>query len=255
MSTLSAVILTRDEEKHLPECLASVSWADEMLVLDSFSTDRTLAIARASGARVEQRRFEDFALQRNAALQLARGEWVLFVDADERVSDALRHEIESLLSAAPQARTCEGFWIPRQNYIFGAWIRHAGWYPDWQLRLLLRQAARYDVSRPVHELVLLDGQAGKLCSHLVHLNYENVAEFVRKQKYYAAYEAQKLLLAGERQRPHAYVLQPLREFRRRLLTLGGWRDGWRGWMLSALMAWHTFDVYRQLRRLAQTQNG
>ena len=255
MKALSAVILTRDEEKLLPGCLASVGWADEVLVLDSYSADRTLEIARASGARIERRRFEDFARQRNAALNLARSEWVLFVDADERVSDELRQEITRLLCAEPRGRACSGFWIPRHNYIFGAWIKHAGWYPDRQLRLLLRTAAHYDLSRPVHELVQLDGEAGLLCGHLIHENYESIAEFVRKQRTYAGYEAQQLMLAGVRPRVHNFVLQPLREFRRRLVNLQGWKDGWRGWLLSGLMAWHTFDVYRQLHSRSHRKNG
>ena len=244
---ISAVILTRDEEKHLPDCLASVRWADEVLVLDSFSTDRTAELARASGARVAQRAFDNYAAQRDAALQWARGEWVLFVDADERVSDELRAEIQALIASAQPP--CVGYWIPRRNIIFGAWIRHTGWYPDRQLRLMRRTYARYDPARPVHELVMLDGAAGNLQQHLVHLNYETVGEFVRKQKYYARYDAQRLQLAGIRARPHNFVLQPLREFRRRYVTLQGYRDGWRGLLLSGLMAWFTCEVYGALWHL------
>ncbi len=249
MPSLSAVILTHNEEKHLPDCLASVRWADEVLVLDSFSSDRTVAIAHAFGARVEQHAFVNYAAQRDVALALACGEWVLFVDADERVSDELRHEIEAGLALASRSPSIVGFWIPRQNVIFGAWIKHTGWYPDRQLRLMQRARAHYDATRPVHELVVLDGEAGTLRGHLVHLNYESVGEFVRKQKQYARYDAQKLFAEGARARPHNFMLQPLREFRRRLITLQGWRDGWRGWLLSLLMAWYTFEVYRELRHI------
>ncbi|MCA1554113.1 MAG: glycosyltransferase family 2 protein, partial [Chloroflexi bacterium] len=240
-STLSAVVLTLDEEEHLPACLQSIYWADEVLVLDSFSSDSTAHMAREAGVRVEQRVFVNYAAQRNAALALARGEWVLFVDADERVSDELRIEIQELI-ASHRPSSVVGFWIPRRNYIFGAWVQHSGWYPDRQLRLMQRARARYDATRPVHELVVLDGEAGVLQGHLVHLNYENVGEFVRKQRAYARYEAQQLFASGRRARARNFVLQPLREFNRRLIRYEGYRDGWRGWLLSALMAWHTLTV-------------
>ena len=252
--TLSAVVLTRNEERHLPDCLASIAWADERLVVDSFSTDRTLLLARAAGAVVEQRPFKDFAAQRDTALQLAHGEWVLFVDADERVTPDLRAEIQRFLAQPAAARSeFAGYWIPRRNYIFGAWVRHSGWYPDRQLRLMRRDKARYDAARPVHELVQLDGKAGELAGHLVHINYESIGEFVAKQKVYARFEAQQLWAQGVRARPHHFVVQPLREWKRRLIGLQGYRDGWRGWLLSSLMAWYTFEVYRNLA--AQTRKA
>jgi hypothetical protein len=245
--SLSVVILTLNEEKHLPDCLASVQWAAEVLVFDSFSADRTVELARAAGARIEQRAFDNYAAQRDAALQTARSDWVLFVDADERVSDELRDEIQSLIANNQLLRV--GYWIPRYNIIFGGVMRHTGWYPDRQLRLLQRARARYDPHRPVHELVLLDGEAGVLQGHLVHLNYETIGEFIRKQTYYAPYEARRLQRQGIHAQLRHFILQPLRELRRRYLSLQGYRDGWRGWVLSVLMAWYSFEVYRQLRRL------
>jgi hypothetical protein len=247
--SLSVAILTLNEEKHLPDCLASVQWADEVLVLDSFSADRTLELARAMGARVEQRAFDHYAAQRDAALQMARGEWVLFVDADERVTDELRDEIQSLMTNHSLLNA--GYWIPRHNLIFGGAVRHTGWYPDHQLRLVQRARARYDPQRPVHELVLLDGEAGILQGQLIHLNYETIDEFVRKQTDYAAYEAQRLQLQGLHAKPHNFILQPWREFRRRYISLEGYRDGWRGLVLSVLMAWYTLEVYRCLWRIGR----
>ena len=255
MSPLSAVILTRNEQQHLPACLASVRWADEVLVVDSFSTDRTSQIASEAHIRFVQHEFADYASQRNYALAEAKGDWVLFVDADERVSDELRAEILNLLAMPSERRSAAaGYWIPRQNYIFGAWVRHTGWYPDRQLRLMRRERAQYDLSRPVHELVQLDGATGILAGHLIHLNYETVGEFLRKQRQYAVLDAESLRLKGVRARPHGFVLQPLREFRRRYLSLEGYQDGWRGLLLSALMAWYNFEVYRRLAD-RQTEAG
>ncbi|MBI1800678.1 MAG: glycosyltransferase family 2 protein [Chloroflexi bacterium] len=241
MARLSVVILTLNEEKHLADCLASVGTNDEVLVVDSGSTDRTWVIAHDAGARVEVRPFENFADQRNAALGMARGDWVLFVDADERLTPELRMEISQLLAGDPVAA---GFRIPRQNYIFGAWVKHTGWYPDYQLRLMRRGAARYDPARPVHETVVLDGDADTLKGHLTHINYESLSEFVRKQKIYAQIEAEGLVGRSAHRRLRSVVFQPLREFYRRYVSLSGFRDGWRGLVLSVLMAWYTLEVHR-----------
>jgi (heptosyl)LPS beta-1,4-glucosyltransferase len=244
---LTALVLTHNEEQHLPDCLASLAWADQVLVFDSFSTDRTLEIAQAAGATVLQRTFDHYAGQRNAALAAAQTEWVLFVDADERVSPALASEIKQVLDQ-PQA----GWWIPRHNYLFGRLTLHAGWYPDYQLRLLRRAQARYE--RPVHEIVVLSGEAGHLQNPLQHLNYASVAEFVAKQRYYAAYEAERLAAAGVRVKPQNYFLQPLRQFGWRFITLRGWRDGLHGLRLSLLMAGFEFEKYRRLRKIQDSKS-
>ncbi|HRE29784.1 MAG TPA: glycosyltransferase family 2 protein [Anaerolineales bacterium] len=240
---LSAIVLTLNEERHLPECLASLSWADEVVVFDSGSTDATQQIATAAGARLVTRQFDHYAGQRDAALASVSSEWVLFVDADERIPVALRDEIRSVL-ARPEA----GWWIPRHNYLFGTLTRHTGWYPDYQLRLLRRMRAHYDPTRPVHELVLLDGPSGHLTQPMVHLNYETVGEFVRKQTYYAEYDADRLAMEGVRARPHHLLSQPLRHFWWRFVTLSGWRDGLHGLRLSLLMARFEFEKYRLLLR-------
>jgi hypothetical protein len=245
---LAAIVLTRNEEKHLPDCLASLAWADEIIVFDSFSADRTLEMAREAGARVVQRPFDNYAGQRNAALEAAPAEWALFVDADERVTPELRDEIQAVLDKSES-----GWWLPRHNYIFGRLTLHAGWYPDYQLRLLRRARARYDPARPVHELVVLDGAAGYLRAPLVHLNYETVAEFIAKQTYYADYDAQRLAQEGVRARPHHLLSQPVRHFWWRFITLHGWKDGRHGLRLSLLMARFEFEKYRRLRN-SQLQN-
>jgi glycosyltransferase involved in cell wall biosynthesis len=245
-ASLTAIVLTHNEEQHLPDCLASLAWATDVVVFDSFSTDRTVELARAAGARVEQRVFDNYAAQRDAALKTAHSEWVLFVDADERVTPALRDEIPGVLD-----RPEPGWWIPRDNYIFGRLTRHAGWYPDYQLRLLRPALARYDPARPVHELVLLDSPVppGHLKAPFIHLNYETVAEFVAKQREYAVYDAGQLLKSGVRARARSFVLQPLRQFYWRYVTLEGWRAGWHGLRLSLLMAYFELQKYRRLREL------
>jgi len=240
---LTPIVLAHNEEQHLPDCLKSLAWAEQVIVFDSFSTDRTAEIAQAAGAQVLQREFDHYAGQRNAALLAARTEWVLFVDADERATPELAQEIQGVLA---QDRPEAGWWIPRHNHIFGKLTLHAGWYPDYQLRLLRRERARYE--RPVHEVVVLDGEAGYLRAPLVHLNYATVPEFIAKQKYYAAYDASRLAAEGKRARPHNFILQPWRQFWWRFVELQGWRDGPHGLRLGLLMGWFEFEKYRLLRK-------
>lgn len=245
MAEISVVVLTKNEESNVRPCLETVQWADELLVLDSFSEDATVEIAQETGARVCQRRFVNYALQRNAGLELASGQWIFFVDADERATPELAQEIRRVVDE----EGCAGWWVPRRNYIFGKWIRHAGWYPDYQLRLLRPDRARYDERREVHEVAELDGEAGYLENHLIHYNYDTVQEFRARQDKYTDYEARMLFENGQRARIHNFVLQPLRQFRWRYLTLHGYKDGWLGFVLSVLMAYYELVRYRKLWRL------
>jgi glycosyltransferase involved in cell wall biosynthesis len=242
---LAAVVLTRNEERHIAACLDSLAWADQRVVFDDFSTDRTVEIAQAKGAQVTQHRLESFAAQRNAALDAVQAEWILFVDADERATPALAEEVRWVLADGEQA----GWWIPRHNYIIGHRMRGGGWSPDPQLRLLRREKARYDPSRPVHEIVILDGQAGTLENRLVHYNYDTLVQFLRKQNRYVDYEAQILYEQRVKVRPWTYVTMPLREFWRRFMTLEGYRDHVYGVLFCGLMAYYTFVAYWRLRKI------
>jgi glycosyltransferase involved in cell wall biosynthesis len=233
---LTAAVIARDEERNLPGCLASLTFADERLVLVAAQTaDRSREVARMCGARVEERLFDNFAAQRDAALRLARGDWVLFVDADERVPPPLCEEV---LRAIAEPGNARGFWIPRHNLLLGRVVRHAGWFPDHQLRLLERCAAHFDPERPVHELALVDGPVGHLREPLVHYNYASLAEFVRKQQRYSALEADRWLKMYGRPRLRAVIGQPMREFWRRYVVLRGYREGWLGLVLCALLAYY-----------------
>jgi glycosyltransferase involved in cell wall biosynthesis len=240
-------VLARDEEAIIERCLRALAWADErLLMLDASTTDRTEQLAQPLVDRIVKRELTDFASQRNAALDLATGDWVLFVDADEEVSPDLAEEVRATV-AQPQGRV--GFWVPRHNIICGRWVRYAGWYPDYQLRLLRRGRARFDPRRLVHEVAILDGEGGRLLRPLVHHNYASLGEFRRKQARYAQLEARQLYQQGVRPRSRNFLLQPLREFRRRYVTLGGYREGLLGLGLSLLLAEANFKTYVELRRL------
>ena len=246
---LAAVVLTRNEERHIGPCLDSLAWADERVVFDSFSTDRTCEIAAERGARVLRHPFENFAAQRNAALEAVEAEWVLFVDADERVTPELAAEVRRVIAEGDKA----GWWIPRHNYMIGHRMRGGGWYPDHQLRLLRRGRARYDPAHPVHEIVLLDGEAGYLQHPFIHYNYDTVAQFRQKMSRYTHFEAAILREQGVRPRPWTYFTMPLREFWRRFVRLQGYRDHLYGLLFCGLMAWYTLTTYRRLRRLMRGQ--
>jgi len=246
---LAAVVLTKNEERHIADCLASLDWADERVVIDDLSTDRTVEIAEGQGVRVVTHALESFAAQRNAALKAVDARWILFVDADERVTPALAQEVRSVIAlSGPAARA--GWWIPRHNYMIGHRMRGGGWYPDHQLRLLQSGKARYDLQRPVHEVVLLDGEAGFLQSPFLHYNYDTVAQFRRKMSRYTRFEAAILHERGIRARPWTYVTMPIREFWRRFVTLRGYRDHLFGLLFCGLMAWYTLMTYAQLRSLS-----
>jgi glycosyltransferase involved in cell wall biosynthesis len=247
--TICAAVLARDEAGFLEDCLASLAWADELLVVvDAASTDATEDIARRHTERVETHPWRGFGGQRNLALELATTDWVFFVDADERVLPSLAEEVRR---AVRDGGDLAGYRVPRRNIIRGRWVRHAGWWPDRQLRLLRRSRARYDESAHVHEVAQLDGEAGTLTQPLIHFNYASLGEFREKQANYARLEARLLWERGVRARPHNLVLQPLREFRRRFLQLRGYRAGALGFALSMLMAEATCRTYAELLRIGR----
>jgi glycosyltransferase involved in cell wall biosynthesis len=243
-----AVVLTLDEEEHLPGCLASLApLTGRVVVLDSGSTDRTVAIARQAGAEVVTRAFDGYASQRNAALDLVGdADWVLFLDADERLTEAGAAEIRQRLGSA--GTDVAAFWLPRRNLFFGRELRGGGWWPDFQARLLRPGRARYEEARQVHEVVRIDGDSEQLREPIVHLNYASRRELLDKQREYTRRRvAQELGLRGAPRR-RAYVLAPARELWRRFVTLHGYRDGPTGLFLAAVMAREELRACRLLRR-------
>lgn len=238
---LTVLILTLNEAAHIQACIDSVRWADRIVVVDSYSTDDTVALAQSAGAHVFQSPFENYAQQRNVALQHAHTPWVFFVDADERGTDALADEIRRVTETRPEA----GWRVPRHNYIFGKLTLGAGWFPDYQMRLFRRGKVHYE--RPVHEVAVVDGSIGQLENPLIHYNYDTVAQFHATQRRYAAYERSILQAQGIRPKPTTPFTQPVRHFWWRFVTLGGYRDGLHGARLSAYMAYYEWVKYRGLR--------
>ena len=251
MSTVCAAIIARDAADTIERCLLSLQWADSLLVVvDDRTRDATAELARSIGARVELHGFEDYARQRNAALRIADSDWVLFVDADEVVTPELAEEVRCITGLYEGA--APGYWIPRRNIILGRWVRHAGWSPDYQMRLLRRADASYREDRIVHEVVDLKGQAGYLRNPLLHYNYSTLGEFMERQRHYARMEAVNRLRQEVRIKPQNYILQPWRQFWRRYVTLEGYREGWLGLLLSALLGYYELRTYLDLRALQRS---
>ena len=188
---VSVLIPTKNEERNLPVCLASVDWADEIIVFDSESTDATVQIAEAAGARVVTRKFDNFATHKNWALDTIdfRHDWILLLDADERVIPALADEIRA---AVVQTDGPVGYYAARQTMFAGTWLRHGGVWPDYNLRLLRRGHARYEM-RIVHEHMILDGPAGYLKGHLLHDDDKGIDRFFERHNHYTALEAVEIV--------------------------------------------------------------
>ncbi len=186
---LSVVVPTKNEERNLADCLACVAFADEVIVYDSYSDDSTLDLARAAGARVEQRVFDVFSVHKNWAIENIdfSHDWILWVDADERVTPELAAEIQEVIRAWRDDGPA-GYYIARQNLFAGKWIKHGGMYPDYQLRLFRRGRARYE-DRIVHEHMVVDGDSGYLKNHFVHHDYKGIERYLDRHNVYTSLEA------------------------------------------------------------------
>lgn len=237
---LTVVILTLNEAQNIADCIESMRWADEIVVFDSYSEDGTCEIAEQAGAIVKQSKFENYAQQRNAALDAVEADWVFFVDADERGTAEVAAEIRHVIANRPE----RGWFVPRHNYIFGKLTLGAGWFPDYQARLFEHGKVRY--KRPVHEVADVNGEEGYLVNPLVHLNYQSVAQFHRKQVAYAQHEATVLREQGVRPKIYTPYTQALRQFWWRFVTLKGYQDGWHGLRLSGYMGYYEWFKYQQL---------
>lgn len=240
---LTAIVLTYNEEANITDCIESLQWTDRIVVVDCYSKDRTVERAKDAGAEVESVVFENFAQQRNSALELVKTDWVFFVDADERGTNDLGKEVRKRLGEQKDV----AWYVPRHNFIFGKLTLGAGWYPDYQLRLFMSGSVRYE--RPVHELAVVDGQIGYLTNPLVHLNYVDPDHFHDKQRFYTDYDATVLKGLGIHPKPYTYLAQPIRHFLWRYVSLKGYRDGIHGLRLSLYMSYYEWLKYRKLNEL------
>jgi glycosyltransferase involved in cell wall biosynthesis len=236
MSRLSVTIIAWNEEERLRACLESVAWAEEILVIDAESTDKTVQVAREFTDKIWVRPWPGFAEQKNFALDQATGEWVLSLDADERVTPELRERIGRIVRANGPG---DGYSIPRKNIFWGAWVRHGGLYPDYQLRLFRRAAGRF-VDSAVHESVVVEGHVERLAEPLLHHSYRGLDDFVARSNRYSALAARDIVARGGRADVLDLALRPLGRFLSMYVARGGLLDGWRGFVLAVLYANYVF---------------
>ncbi|MDP2759224.1 MAG: glycosyltransferase family 2 protein [Sideroxyarcus sp.] len=241
MPSLSVILITRNEAANIRDCLRSVDWADEIIVVDSGSTDDTVAIAKEMGAHVYAHDWPGFGPQKNRALGYATKDWVFSIDADERVTPELRAEIEQAMLSG----RADGYYCPRLSQFCGTFIRHSGWYPDYVLRLFRRGAARFSDSL-VHESVQLTGTSAQLKPPLLHYSYLTQKDVERKVKHYSTAAAQQMFQAGLRSSLLGAALSAGWAFVRTYLMRLGVLDGSAGWHIACMNARTTWLKYRKL---------
>jgi glycosyltransferase involved in cell wall biosynthesis len=248
---LSVTLITHNESANLGAALQSVSWADEIVVVDSGSDDDTVAVAQRYTPRVVVKAWAGYAEQKNYAASIAVHDWILSLDADERVTPALANEIQTTLSTEPPHA---GYRMPRVAYHLGRWIRTTDWYPDDQLRLYDRRVARW-AGRYVHESIKTTGSVGQLAGELQHYPYPGIGDHLETIDRYTTLAAQQMHEDGRRAGLLQMAGHPPLAFLRNYLLRGGFRDGVPGFIISTLNAYYVFLKFSKLWQLEHSAPG
>ena len=248
MHSISVILITKNEAENIRACLESVSWADEIIVVDSGSTDDTVAICKELGAQVHVHDWPGFGVQKNRALDHATKHWVLSLDADERVTPELRAEIGEILHSE---QTDDAYHIPRLSNYCGRFMRHSGWYPDLLPRLFKRGKARFSDDL-VHERLMIDGQTGELHGLLLHYAFDDLEEVLHKVNQYSTAGAKMMQQRGRKASLTGAVVRGLWSFVRTYVLRGGFLDGREGFMLAVSNAEGTYYRYLKLMLLNET---
>ncbi len=257
---LSVVIITKNEATRLEDCLKSVAWASDIIVLDDFSTDETVDIAQRYATKVERRRMDIEGKHRNYAYSLASNEWVLSLDADERVTPELQNEITDLLSAeggsASGGKTkelCNGYTIPRKNFMASTWVRYGGMYPSAQLRLFRKDKFKYDEHAEVHPQAYMPDPRGALKSDIIHYTYRNFTDAIAKLDRQTDLEARKWFREKRKIGVFTTVRKTIDRFWRAYFSKQGYRDGVIGLFLavnSGMYQFLSFAKYWEMKKNA-----
>lgn len=251
MPKLSVTLITQNESADLAAALESVTWADEIVVVDSGSTDDTVAIARRFTERVSVNAWPGYVAQKNHAAALASHDWILSLDADERVTPALAAEIRALLGSAPAHRA---YRMPRITWHLGRWIRSTDWYPDHQLRLYDRTAARWTGGH-VHEGLSVDGSVGRLQGSLEHFAYRDISDHLDTIDRYTSLAARQMAEQGRTAGLLQLAVHPPLAFLRNYVARGGFRDGTAGFIVSAMNAYYVFLKFAKLWERRRTERA
>jgi len=237
---LSVAVIALNEEKSLAKCLDSIKdLTDDIVVVDSGSGDKTVAIAMKFGARVFERRFDNYAGQKNFAVSKTSNEWILSLDGDEEISPKLFEEIKNI----PESTEFDGFSIPRKNIILGKFIKYTRWQPELDRHIWLWKKGKGKWAGEIHEEVTVAGAVGKLKEPKIHYQYETVSLFVAMMNRYSQYDSEKRVKKGERFSFLRLIFDPLYNFVVRYFYRLGFLDGWRGFVLSYMMAIYHIEIW------------
>jgi glycosyltransferase involved in cell wall biosynthesis len=248
MARLSVIIITKNEALNIRECLESVKWADEIIVVDSGSTDDTVAICHEYTAHIYSHDWPGFGVQKNRALSYATGEWVLSLDADERVTPELHAEIVAVINNG----SLDGYEIPRLSSFCGRYMHHSGWYPDYVNRLFRRGHGRF-TDDLVHERVIISGTLGRLKHNLLHESFRDLAQLLGKMNHYSSAGAEMMTQKGRDASLSQAIFHGLWAFIRSYFLRAGFLDGREGFMLAVSTAEGTY--YRYVKRLLMQKRG
>jgi glycosyltransferase involved in cell wall biosynthesis len=244
--SLSVILITKNEETNLKDCLESVSFADEIIVVDSQSSDKTQEIARSFGAKLEiTSDWPGFGPQKNRALNLATKDWVLSIDADERVTPELKQEI---LATMASANAADCYAIPRSSWYCGRFMKHSGWYPDYVDRLFKRGSAKFS-DHLVHERLLPTGLSGKLKNHFLHYSYRDFSQVLKKVDVYSSAAAQQAFKQGKKGGLGEALIHGFWAFFRTYVLRRGFLDGKHGLALAISNAATSYYKYLKLWQL------
>lgn len=240
MKKLTVVISAYNEEAKIADCLESVKFTDEIIFVDNSSTDKTSEIASKYTKNIFRRENNLMLnVNKNFGFEKATSDFILLLDADERITPDLAKEIKNLLKRKVELN---GYFIPRKNMIFGKWIEYTGWYPDYQLRLFKRGAGKF-AEKHVHEMIKTEGETGYLKEDMIHLNYENVTQFLDKlNRIYTTSEAENLIASGYKLDHKDFIKRPASEFIKRFFFQHGYKDGIHGLVLSLFMGFYHLVV-------------
>ncbi len=236
---ITVVIITKNEEKNIERCLKSVQWANEIIVVDAESTDKTVEIAKSLNATVIVKQWAGFAKQKEFAMQQTKNDWVFFPDADEVTTEELKIEI---LQTIQMNNSLNGYEVPMKSFFLGKWIRYCGWYPGFHLRLFKKSKARMN-HRPVHEGFLIEGNIGRLKADLDHYTYNSLHHYIEKMNTYSSLDVMNKIGTGRIIRWYHFILNPLSVFLRMYVSLHGYKDGFHGFLLAYFSALHSLTIY------------
>ena len=251
MEKITAIIPTYNEEHNINEALASVSWADEVIVVDSYSTDKTAQISKERGAKVLQHEYINPASQKNWIIPQAKYEWIFILDADERVSSSLKDEITKTLSNKNQK---DAFWIKRQNFFMNKKVRFSGWQGDKVIRLFKRDKCKYE-NKHVHEEIICNGSVGFLNEKLTHYTFKDINHYLEKWDRYSSWSAKDHYDKGQRPNLYHFMVKPAFRFFRDYIIRLGILDGLTGLIICSLSSMGIFMRYLKLKQIVKDQKS